>query len=124
MPKKKPKQNPYIFFCLEKKQIDESLKDKALPELVALCSQEWERMSSDQRKPYYETAKQMAEGRIQPTFTSSETVENSPVNDLCGKFDAFGRSFLMLQEQRKTAKRKVDLLLNFRFYFPPFFCSF
>ena len=100
MPKKQ-KKNPYIYFCLEKKQIDGRLKNKTLPELVALCSQEWDRLSLEEKKPYVETAKQMADGRLDaPPVASSASSKTG----YSGKFDAFGRSLLRMEAERKQEK--------------------
>ena len=45
MPKPKNKKNPYIYFCLERKQSEEKYRGKSLRELVELCNAEWTQMS-------------------------------------------------------------------------------
>ena len=85
-----------MYFCLECQQNDPTLKDKSLPELVALCDPEWTRMSREERDPYVETARGMSEGNYEPTF-SSASIENS--QDLAGKFDAYGRSYVALRSK-------------------------
>ena len=45
MPKPKNKKNPYIYFCLERKQSEEKYQGKSLRELVELCNSEWTQMS-------------------------------------------------------------------------------
>ena len=41
---KSTKKNPYILFCLERKQIDPKLQGKGIRELVELCNQQWSEM--------------------------------------------------------------------------------
>ena len=56
------------------------------------------RMNMNQRAPYMETAKQLEDNpRYQPSFQSRTTIEKAPVEDLTGKFDGFGRSFVAIQ---------------------------
>ena len=45
MPKPKNKKNPYIYFCLERKQSEQKYQGKSLRELVELCNAEWTQMS-------------------------------------------------------------------------------
>ena len=103
MPKKK---NPYIIFCLETQQRNPELRGKGLPELVVLCNEEWSGMNMDQRAPYIETAKQLDDNpRYQPSFQSRTTIEKAPVEDLTGKFDGFGRSFVAIQSDVIQGRR-------------------
>ena len=108
MPKKK---NPYIIFCLEMQQRNPELRGKGLPELVSLCSEEWKAMNMDQRAPYIETAKELEDNpRYQPSF-QSRTIEKAPVEDLTGKFDGFGRSFVGLQSNVIQGRSKHCCIL-------------
>ena len=59
MPKKT---QPYVLFCLEKKECDPSLKNKSIPQLIELCSAEWQSMSLEDRSGYFETAKKVNRG--------------------------------------------------------------
>ena len=125
---KSTKKNPYILFCLEKKQIDPNLQGKGLRELVELCNQEWSEMGKiadktniiqvticidnennlfknlfegpDERRPYYESADQLSRGQIEPNFASKNSIETTPSDDLTGKFDAFGRSFFAIKKNK------------------------
>lgn len=91
---------------MEKKQLHESLRNKTLPELVNLCGSEWTQMTQEERRPYIETAKQFAEGRIQPSLPPS-SIGNSSRQDFAGRFDGYGRSFLKLQTEQLQQRRNL-----------------
>ena len=81
-----------------------------MAELVQICSPEWDSMNHEQRRPYKETAEQMANGNHEPKFANPQaSIEESAPAQLSGKFDAFGRSFLALQKNRKNDKGKNNL---------------
>jgi len=102
-PKKK---QPYVYFCLQKQQVDPGLKGKTLPELIDLCSEEWKSMNLVQRKPFIDTATLLTENPMaEPSFSSRQSIETSPLEDLNGKFDGFGRSFVALQSSIIQEKR-------------------
>jgi len=100
MPKPKNKKNPYIYFCLERKQSEQKYQGKSLRELVELCNAEWTQMSSEEKRPYYETSDQFARGQIEPKFESADPIERSSSSDMRGKFDAFGRNFFALKKSK------------------------
>ena len=112
-PKKK---QPYVYFCLQKQQVDPGLKGKTLPELIDLCSEEWKSMNLVQRKPFIDTATLLTENPMaEPSFSSRQSIEASPLEDMNGKFDGFGRSFVALQSsiiQEKSTYMYTYLLMG------------
>jgi hypothetical protein len=94
-----PKKQPYVYFCLEKQQTDPRLKNKSLPELIELCGEEWRQLGQTERQGYVETAMDMAKGRTQPPPITK------PNQDVSGKFDAQGRSFLAMRSKDVQEKR-------------------
>ena len=101
------KKQPYVYFCLEKQQNNPTLRGKSLPELIDLCSDEWKFMALDQRQPYIDTAKRLEENPMaEAPFQSNASIENAPVEDLNGKFDSLGRSFVALQSSVIQEKSK------------------
>ena len=115
MMKKQKKTQPFIYYCLEKQQLDPALKGKSLPELVELCGGEWTSMGPEERLPYVESAKQLNAGRIEPTFHSNKSIGQSPKSDLAGKFDSFGRSYLAIRNKEVQAKSELVIGIEITF---------
>ena len=74
-------------------------------------------MDQKARQPYIDTAKLMSENpnyplAPEPSFSSKASIDKAPVEDLTGKFDGFGRSFValqtnMIQEKRNTCETEL-----------------
>ncbi len=44
------RKQPYVLFCQERAELDPALRGKTLPELVALCSEQWMRLTLADRQ--------------------------------------------------------------------------
>ncbi|XP_040565141.1 protein maelstrom homolog [Lepeophtheirus salmonis] len=99
---KAKKKAPFVCFCLEQARLQPRLKGKSIPELVDLCSDDWNGLSKSERDRFAQN-KQIGE-------------TTSPVESKKGeRYDSFGRplSFLMQKERetKETAKlRRRDIL--------------
>ena len=75
-------------------------------------------MDQNARQPYVDTAKLMSENpnyplAPEPSFKSNASIDKAPVEDLTGKFDGFGRSFVALQSSMIQEKSKFwDAILH------------
>jgi len=108
--KGKNKKNPFIFFCLEKKASDPRYRGKSVKEMVALCSDEWNAMNAERKRPYHETADELSRGQTEPTSHNDQ-------NMMEGKFDSFGCSMkakviAKTQDQALYRLMQEDVILN------------
>ena len=92
--RQRDKKNPYMLYCAERQQTEPQLAGMKLPDLVAACSEGWTSLPHEQRQRYVQQAKEWNEGLY--------AVSTATDGNLQGRFDAFGRSLLAVQQREEV----------------------
>jgi len=107
---------------MEKRASDPMLKGKTIEQMVAICSEEWNSMDAERKRPYKDTAEELSRGQTEPSNHNEE-------NMMEGKFDSMGNSMkakrikemqkdglLQLMQEDIIRTVKSDDATDFRFH--------